>query len=219
VVSGGPAASVADNVVLGNQRAGVFMQGLAFTSRVERNLIGGNGASGLFLNMDLGVVANNHIVANGEWGLARTNRGDIAIQRNSIHDNGYLAIDAGLDFQTPNREPDTAAAPPNTPTLFSAHYDPVTNKTVVRGRLDSTKLDERTAFVVDLYASRPESGEGQAEQWIAQQAVAHDAEFTIEADGDYRGKRITATHTRARLILWDDTGYNTSEVSGGVLVP
>jgi len=215
--NGAPAASVTDNVILSNRRAGLFIQNGAYTW-VERNLIGGNAASGVFLDAILGVVAGNHILANGEWGLARTKRGDIAIQRNSIHDNGYLAIDAGLDFQTPNRQPDTADEPPNVPVLFSAHYDPTTNKIVIRGRLDSTSLDERTAFTIDLYASRAESGEGQAEQWIAQQAVTNNADFTIDADGDHRGKRITATHTRARRIYWDDTGYNTSELSSGVTV-
>ncbi|HYI13444.1 MAG TPA: NosD domain-containing protein [Thermoanaerobaculia bacterium] len=214
-----PTTSVKDNFIAGNRRAGIFVEN-TFQVWIERNLVSGNGASGMFLDATYGHAIENRVIANGEWGIARTKRGDLSITRNSIYANRHLAIDYGLDLETPNREDDHFDAPPNKPVLFSAQYDPVANKTVVRGRLDSVSLGGSVGgdeFVIEVYASRPESGEGQAEQWLGQQGVATHADFEIAVDGDHRGKRITATHTRRRRIFFDDFVRNTSELSGGVV--
>jgi hypothetical protein len=211
---------VTDNFIAGNRRAGVFVES-AFHSGIARNLISGNGASGIFLGNTSGSVTNNRVIANGEWGIARTyGGGDVVIRQNSIHDNRHPAIDAGLDFETPNATDSWTNRPPNKPVLFSAQYDPVANKTIVRGRLDSETLGGNPVpeeFLIDVYSSRAGSAAVQAEQWVAAQVVAGHGDFTIEVDGDYRGRQISATHTRNRRIFFDDFIRNTSELSNGVI--
>jgi|GEM_PF-5489289 len=158
---------------------------------IARNRITGNGGSGIYLDLHTdrngfgdADVTDNVIASNGEWGVARTFGCDIAIRQNSIHSNRYLGIDANLDLATSN-----------VPEIFSTLYDSARNKTTVRGRLDSVSMPGDW-FLVDLYAS---TEDGQAETWIASERLLEpDEEFTIETDGDLRGKWITATSTRTR---------------------
>jgi hypothetical protein len=221
---------VVDNVIADNQRAGIFADNIAFVA-IARNRITGNGASGIFVNpgnfsqLRTGVISENVISGNGEWGIARGPHGDVEIQRNSIFGNRFLGIDYGLDFETPNRADDRASEPgvPNKPVILSARYDPATNKTNVRVRLDSASGSVSWAYTIDLYASSGLSawGHPEAERWVGfhtfRQPAVHE-EVTIAVEGDLRGKFITGTNTRLHVVYWEDYVTDTSELSNAVRV-
>ena len=224
-VTGPGYLTIVDNVIADNRRAGIFANG---SSRVDivRNRVTGNGASGIFINGDnpwkfqAAVVEENVISGNAEWGIARTFASDSRIRRNSIFGNRYLAIDAGLDFETPNVPEDTAweTGIPNKPVLISAHYDPGTGKTRVHGRLDSETNAGISTFALDFYASDALSAAGQAEmqQWLdvhVLPAKGGHADFVAEIEGDLRGRLITATNTRWHIVGWDEHVFDTSEPS------
>lgn len=221
---------VIDNLIANNQRAGIFADNTAYVA-ISRNRITGNGASGIFVNpgsffqLGTGVIAENVISGNGEWGIARGRHGDLQIQRNSIFGNRFLGIDYGLDFETANRGDDRASEPgvPNKPVILSASYDAATDKTNVRVRLDSASHSLSWTYTIDLYASSGLSawGHPEAEQWVAshelRQPVVHQ-EVTIALEGDLRGKFITGTNTRVHVVYWDDYVTDTSELSNAVRV-
>jgi hypothetical protein len=169
------------------------------------------------------VVENNVISGNGEWGIARVPVGDVSIRQNAIFGNRYLGIDANLDGDTPNLPEDPAYGPgiPNKPVLISVHYDPSTNTTRVRGRLDSDTPGTLPLFTLDFYASPSLSAAGQAEaaQWLAELVLTEGhTDFEVDLDGDLRGKSITATNTRRHLANLEDFASDTSELSGAVQV-
>jgi parallel beta-helix repeat protein len=220
---------VSDNLITGNQRSGIFADRSAYLE-ILGNRVTANGASGIFLNpvhpyaFTAVVVEENVVSGNAEWGIARTPTGDARIQRNAIFGNRYFAIDAGLDFGTPNRADDVPweVGVPNKPVLFSAQYDPVTNTTRVRGRLDSSS-SALASFVIDVYVSSSLSGAGQAEaeRWAGSISLPENgghATFEMELEGDQRGRYITATNTRRHLVSFDDFAYDTSELSNVVMV-
>lgn len=199
-------SSVSRNVLAENRRAGLFVDRSHYVS-VTRNTIVRNGASGIFFNAgsreyDAGGadVAENTISGNAEWGIARTHNGEISLNRNAIFDNVHMALDVGLDLATPNRERDDLTSVPNKPVLFSAHFDANANKTIVRGRIDTIGV-VNAGTAIDLYASR--KGHGELEQWVASKSYpggdVHE-DFTIGIDADLRGRFITATSTRSRII-------------------
>ena len=84
----------------------------------------GNGASGIFVNVGdsnrsygSGADIEDNIIANnGEWGVCRTQNGEVSLYRNSIYGNTSAGIDIGLDNDTPNR-PNDAASAPNNPSI------------------------------------------------------------------------------------------------------
>lgn len=218
-------AAVTDNVVEKNRRAGLFFDRVHYVA-VLRNTIVQNGASGIFFNVgsrqfDAGgaEVRENTISRNSEWGIARTHTGDIHLNRNAIFANGLLAIDVGLDLETPNRERDDLTSVPNKPVLFSAHYDASADRTIVRGRLDTTHVAGSGGFQIDVYASTRDNRD--LEQWAGSLRIPatemHD-EFTIEVEGDLRGKFMTATSTRSRLVGFHTVRPDTSEASNPVRV-
>lgn len=225
-IAGQGYVNVSENVISGNRRAGVFADRSTYVE-ILRNRITGNGASGIFLNpvpeLSGGVVASNVVSGNGEWGIARTPTGDVRIYENAIFGNRYLGIDAGLDLETPNRPDDTPFAPgvPNKPVLLSAQYDPVTNKTHLRGRLRSV-APLYSGFRIDVYASSSLSaaGHAEAERWLVSFLLREhdgDSEFEVALDGDLRGKYITATNTRTHLGNFENFVEDTSELSAAIV--
>ncbi|HEX2059738.1 MAG TPA: right-handed parallel beta-helix repeat-containing protein, partial [Thermoanaerobaculia bacterium] len=218
-------ATVADNVIDGNRRAGIFADRFS-RADIVRNRVTRNGASGIFLNvanpwdLQAAVVEQNVISGNAQWGIARAFSGDVSIRRNAIFGNGALGIDIGLDLETPNAPSDPHFGPgvPNKPVLLSAVYDTAANKTRVRGRIDSDSLTSWTGFTLDFYAS---AAPGDAEQWLAALPLPHGGahtDFEIEVDGDLRGRFITATNTRMHIMFWDDPVFDTSELSAAIRV-
>jgi len=190
--------------------------------------IGGNGASGLFLNIGSrdqfaggADVIGNASVGNGEWAIARTNNGEIAVQRNAIALDRYQAIDVNLDFETPNRSFDDYSSLPNKPVLFSAQYNPSTGMTTGArtGRdAESRRLARR------LYASRflSYAGQASAEQWVGLHEFPGgnvSADFEVEIAGDLRGLYITAATTRAHTVGFLKPPGDVSAESHQVAVP
>jgi uncharacterized repeat protein (TIGR01451 family) len=205
--------NVTDNVISGNRRSGVFVEGVYYAN-ISRNRIGvgtdgsalGNGA-GIFLNLDSpfgsgsGADVLENVIANNDMAIARTRTGEILVSKNSVFDNIQQAIDVDLDAGTPNRENDTDV--PNGPVLFAATYDPVRNATIVRGRIDSSYYGNTHS--IEIYASSRLSvwGMPQAEQSVALEGIlTTHQDFEIVVPLDLRGKWITATHSAARFIGW-----------------
>jgi hypothetical protein len=222
-------ATVTDNVISGNVRAGIFTYLSNFVD-IRRNRVTGNGASGILLHLGqpgqtvrTGVVEDNVISGNGEWGIARVPIGDVIVRKNSIFGNRYLGIDSNLDGPTPNLADDQPYGPgiPNKPLLISAHYDPATGKTILRGRLDSHEPSPLPLFTLDFYASPALSAAGQAEaaHWLAELVTTEGhQDFEVELDGDLRGQYLTATNTRRHLANFEDFASDTSELSDAVRV-
>jgi len=202
--------SIVDNTITHNVRSGIYATGGVYVE-IARNNISTNVGSGIFL--DVGSrggfpggadVHENSIVDNGEWGIARTDRGEYGIQRNAIALNRYQAIDLNLDFETANRANDDYNGVPNKPVLFSAQYDPATGKTVVRGHIKSQNV-VGASIEIDVYASRflSDTGQASAEQWVGVRRFPGgdvDSDFTVELDGDMRGLSINAATTRTRIV-------------------
>lgn len=210
MVVGSDYVSIVDNTIRNNVRSGIYATGGVYVD-IARNNISTNGGSGIFLdagtrgNFPGGVdVIQNSIVDNGEWGIARTDRGEYGIQRNAIALNRYQAIDLNLDFETPNRAADDYSSVPNKPVLFSAQYDPATGKTVVRGHIRSQNV-VGASIEIDVYASRflSDVGQASAEQWVGVRRFPGgdvDSDFAIEVDGDLRGLYVNAATTRTRIV-------------------
>lgn len=214
IMDGTSFATVERNLISGNRRAGIFaIEGLY--AGISRNRIGvardgsplGNGASGIYV--DLGTreeysygadIEGNVIAYNGEWGIARTTSGEIAIRGNSIFGNAYSGIDTNLDFDTPN-VPDDRKIPPNRPQLLNAWFDAATGSTVVTGTLDSNP-DSFGTFEIELFSTSEATAHPQGEELVAVQPLgsAPHSEFEIRVAADLRGSFLTATSTRRHII-------------------
>jgi len=223
VVAKETAVHIANNVIRDHRRAGIFLEAV-WRTVVDGNTINGNGASGVFIDSRAGRypglitdarIMNNVIRNNREWGVCRTASGRVYVSRNEIADNYAHAIDIGLDLDTPNR-PDAKSGVPNKPILHSAHFDPSTGNTIVRGHLDPF------SGWLEVYASRGVSGAGhpQAERFIATTAfnVSAEGPFELQIPGDFRGQWITATASRDYVIDWGLSYFDTSEISRAVPV-
>lgn len=229
VVTKGISATITDNVIRENARAGIFADGGYFAD-IQRNVVVQNGATGIFIRpaanppyyLPAGAeVINNIVHDNGEWGIARTANGAVHITRNSIARNRFYGIDYGLDLRTPNA--------PNKPDLLSATYDAARGATVIRVRFNPAVrgLGSR----LDVYASDSLSvfGYPEADRPIADTFRTGDVELVVP--GDLRGQWITATGTPTvdLLFLRDDSmpaanatyrsaAYDTSELSDAIRV-
>jgi parallel beta-helix repeat protein len=222
VMALGMIPTIFGNVVGGNRRSGVFIWN-AIGAHVEDNHIGvgaddetplGNGASGIFIENESGnsLVARNTIANNGEFGVAIAGSRKPSVTANSIHDNGLLGIDIGLDL----------VVPANVPKLTAAKYDPVTNTTVISGRVDvgESGIGCCNSFSVNLYASNATNPRGlaQAERSIGsvQSPSGAHFDFTFVANGDLTGQWITAQTQRTFITDFDTQSFETTELSNPV---
>lgn len=235
---------VTGNLIGGNRRAGIFLEG-GFFSNIENNRIGvgtdgtplGNGA-GIYMSMGGTIfgtpgadVTDNVIAYNDGMAIARSRVGEIHVTHNSMFDNLQQGIDVDLDGPSPQRTDDLDV--PNAPVLFSASYDPVRDATIVRGRID-TDYFVAPARYLEVYASSRLSvwSTPQAEQTVADLVFLEDRhqDFEITVPGDLRGKWITATLNMRRILGFARSPRrvageqhhvglptNTSELSNGVM--
>jgi hypothetical protein len=232
-------ALIQNNVIAQNVRAGIFAdRGLLV--QVLNNQVVENGASGMFFNVGIrgfaiwgAQVYGNLIANNREWGITRTDRGYIGIQRNSIYGNVHPAIDLNLDFETPNRPFDDFSSIPNKPVLLSAFYDAAQNATIVTGRLDSSN-PFGSEIEIDFYANgQLNPPHYHAAAWVGVLQLGRgdvNREFTFAIPQNLKGQHIVATNTRSRNIgLARSPGVSsddhvssitrdTSELSNAVLV-
>jgi hypothetical protein len=211
--------TINDNIIRDQKRAGIFIDE-ATQVAIRDNVITGNGASGIFVNLRadgpyygipaFASIERNIIRDNGEWGIARTNHGLVGVVQNSIAGNRLYAIDVDLDLDHPAL-PSGSPLPP-TPHVVSATFDAVRQVTVVR-------VQSVVGLSVDLFASDAPGAGGypQAEQWLMSRYAQQD-ELEVELEGDLRGKWITATATQVHTPDWFFILPDTSEVSNAVPV-
>jgi hypothetical protein len=137
--------------------------------------------------------SGNVIAFNGEMGVAvAAGVAEVGIRNNRIWGNKLLGIDIGLDGPT------QSAGGVSMPSITFAHYDPVTQQTVIEGEIGytaSTFLSEVGLFAND--APDPTGlGEGQRPLGTAHVPMNQPNHFRFAVDGDLTGKFISATLTR-----------------------
>ena len=215
--------TIHDSVISGNTHSGIF--GLSGRLGVSRNRIGvkahsddplPNGNAGIYVGpggygSDIGANVfqaglnppdkwSNVIAFNGQMGVAvAAGVADVSIRQNRIWGNGGLGIDVGLDGPSPD-----GSVP--APVLTLAHYDPVTNQTVIEG--DAAKP---AGFFfnaqLDFFASDAPalSGAGEAQRPIGE-ANSAPGHFQFKVAGDLTGQFITVTATRVDFVGFDQVG-------------
>jgi hypothetical protein len=216
---------IASCVISGNTFSGIF--GLSGRLNIANNRIGvkantdeplPNGNSGVFIGTGgygsvVGgdpfpglhdfEVGGNVIAFNGETGVAvASGVKDVAVRNNRIWSNKLLGIDVGLDGPTTSAS-GTFGDPVNTPVLTLAHFDPVSNKTIIEGVVPDTKNIAVTGLNINIYASdaADPSGYGEGQRSIGSLFVAGpDTHFQLAVDGDLTGQWITATNTRTHYV-------------------
>lgn len=187
------------NLVSGNGRSGIFLaSGGNFA--IDGNRIGTkatgaeplpNGASGIYFGnaAGCGVVSDNVIAYNQDFGVAAESARNVAIQRNSVKANGLLGIDFGLDGESSDSL-SVYGVGVSRPELESARYDDMSDTTVIRGRFGLKRFPSPQA---DLYANS--SSNAQGETWLGQVSENTNGEFVFVYPGSLLNKYITATTT------------------------
>ena len=216
VIESGGAWSIHGNVISGNRRSGVFLS-VGPNSKIANNRIGfrahqdlplGNGGSGVFIGpgawgTDLD---NNYVTYNRENGIAVAAE-YVRIGFNSIHANGLLGIDVGVDG------PGGGITDP--PRITSAIYDPQLKHTIVEGvgtRVGSFGPDEVHIYANDA-CDRTGRGEGQYTLGRASGLDFQSTKFRFLYPADLTGKFISAT-TLVRTCMGCFLGASSIESSG-----
>jgi len=207
--------SVGASAIRDNRRSGIFV-GSADRTSISASTISGNGASGVFIGAPHADLEVNVIANNGDFGIAIPKSVIlVTLYDNSIHNNGILGIDRGLDFRSIN-DP----AVPNAPTITDATYDAASNTTVVTVRWDPTP-EQVIAFGhiprLFLYDNTTVGGYGkpEAEHHLVDQTMGPNPTI-VRVPGDLRGKVLTAYVSVYRF--GDDAYPDSSELSDGTTV-
>jgi CSLREA domain-containing protein len=225
----GDVVTVNDNLISANSQSGILIAIGTHDHVIERNKIGtkidgidplGNAVAGVFVdgaydNRIGGAGAGNTIAFNGGAGvelvslplepnLDQGNR----ITANSIHSNGALGIDLGIDGVTANDAGDGdfgANDLQNYPILAGAVFSGGT--VTVSGSLDSGP----GLFTIEFFASYAidPSGHGEGEIYLGSTSVAANVPFSVPLPYP-GGSFVSATAT--------DAGDSTSEFSTEVEV-
>jgi hypothetical protein len=218
---------VGGNEIGNNRRSGIFLGG--GVADIRDNVIGvtrdgafaPNGASGIYVNLFSANIEKNVIANNQHFGIAVSALSpSIHMRENLIYANGQTAIDYGLDLETPNGDDgggtDVRRPMLNHPVLIDAHYDAVTNKTMVRGHYESKRAT--TDVVIEFFASPSLSvtGHAEARQFLGKLKIfsQHDYEFAFDGDLTSQWIAATATFEDSLSIVRDAT----SELSGPIRV-
>ncbi|HEV8434055.1 MAG TPA: right-handed parallel beta-helix repeat-containing protein, partial [Thermoanaerobaculia bacterium] len=198
------ATTVANNLISGNHRSGIWM-GVAADNAIVGNTIGidihhqplGNGASGIFLgpNASRVGITGNYIAFNHDFGIAIDRRAFATqIAPNSIFANGQPGIDIGLDGPTADSE--TVQAP----VVLSAEYRPAIDRTVIV--LSSSEPGSTSPLyrpMMTIYASDAPhpSGYGDGQYLLGNfEFDGTQGNVVFAAQGNWSGKWISATVTR-----------------------
>jgi hypothetical protein len=213
----GGTTAAARNVVSGNAASGIAIIDGSSGTDLSGNYIGidktGAGAvpnayngisirGGANQNTIGGAGAGNVIAHNGSAGVAVYDGASNAIRRNSIFSNGGLGIDLGGDGVTLNNC--CGHAGPNSfqnfPVLKNANTDPVTNKVVVVGSIDTpnptTVTIEFFANAVPTPGADP-SGYGEGATFLGTVTPKANGKFTAMLPLVPAGTVISATATDA----------------------
>ncbi len=224
--------TISANVIGGNGRSGIYVDS-GINDIITGNRIGvraqddgplPNGRSGVFLNRFGGAssVDDNVIAHNGQFGVSTggVDTTSIDILRNRIWDNGILGIDVGLDGPT------AAGAP----LLHTAAFDPATGKTTITGSLPTIENIQGLSLEFFSNDALDAGGHGEGQNRVSgvfAPPTSDPTTFSFQADGDLRGKYVTATATALRFFGFARIGpeFNsggvstqTSEFSAALLV-
>jgi hypothetical protein len=209
----GSRGTVNGNVISGNRASGVWLwSGTMFLVHNRIGVAGDgisampNGASGVFVgpgvqNAD---IFQNIIANHPQMGVAAA-RGarEVEIRENSMHNNGGLGIDWGLDGVSPQTEDQGSDKPSNPPVLLSAVYDAAADKTLVTMTVNTRSLSPGAGHIVtiDIYSNGTSDGDG--ESWLFSD-FAHEKEgrpLTLAVPGNHTGRWLNATSTRSYQIF------------------
>lgn len=225
VTIAGHGVEVANNVISGNFRSGVFS--LSGSGTIHDNLIGlaadgvtplPNGASGIFGGPSATLsIENNAIAYNAHFGIGilRAEEGSVLLRTsvvaraNLIFGNAIAAIDQGLDGPG-------SSTPAPAPVITSATYDPVTDSTVIRGSIVRRSDNGFYSYTVHLHASASPSpsGFGDGEQYLGAMPVAGTT-FTFRMKGKLTGRFISA-HL-VRFWNWAELSETVTSEFGNVV--
>jgi hypothetical protein len=226
---------IQNNVISGNGRSAVFVD--SGVVRVLDNRIGvspsgaplGNGASGIYYGQPNGdgylvkEVRGNIIAYNRDFGVAAVKPAGIVVRENSIHDNGGLAFDIGLDGPTPTPKSSVSAGGlVERPLVTSAHYDATAGETIIDLGLDATvPAASISTYTLYVFATPHlnRAGFAEGETFLSKVTLAHNADAAeVRVHGDLRGQYITAL--TERFVDFGDLQLTaSSELSDGVRVP
>jgi hypothetical protein len=224
----GGTATGSRNIISGNNRDGVLMEGPETDSVVQGNFIGtdvtganalGNATDGVVItgavNSSIGgtVAGEGNVIAhNGAVGVELDGGVNNAILGNSIFDNAGLGIDLGGDGVTPNDDGDAddgANHLQNFPVLHSvSNSGGMTN---IAGTLNS--IPNKT-YRIEFFASETvdPSGNGEGQIFLGSTNPTTDASGNVSFNVSFpqiaAGQRVTATAT--------DPDGNTSEFSAAI---
>lgn len=211
-VNGGESL-VFDNVLSDNLRAGGFF----WTSqevRARRNVVTGNGASGLFFHKPavsrIASYAEDNVLAfNAQAGLALSLTADGHFAQNTFRANAGLPIDVGLDGDTRDTRSGlpTQGGRVGAPTLTSARFDGTA--TVITGHIAPRHTAALIGERVYIYAGDEVVAvlPGQSRQLFA------DLTFTAHIPVDLRGQPLRAASFAWYVYNWDDFARANSELS------
>lgn len=226
---------VADSVISGNRRSGVFFMGTEGTGpSIRNNRIGvaahddtpiGNGASGIFIGNFFGYYANptieGNVIANNEhFGIALAPNAPMIVLANTVRNNGGGGIDIGLDGPTesapgvPAVEGGVVAAP----VIVSAVY--ANGVTTIKGYTAQRGISDRRQVLLYANTTLEPGGFAEGEQFLGKTPVQfrEDTSFTFVYPGDLRGKYINGTVFAVTHWGWDEYTYTTSEFGRALAV-
>jgi hypothetical protein len=222
-------ASIENNVISGNARTGVYVDN--GPTGLTGNRIGisptnaplGNGASGVFFwspTFDGRVLQGNVIAWNGQFGISSLAPGGLVVRENSMHDNGGMSIDIGLDGPTPTPEHGGPEGFIERPMVVSARYDEAAGDTVINLTLRAAPFGgELTSYTYYVFTTTHLNRAGFAEgETFLTKLAAMSGSTEVRVHADLRGNYITALAERF-VNFGFDQNTSSSELSDGVKVP
>jgi parallel beta-helix repeat protein len=211
----------AGNIILGRQFAidldntGFTIQGntIGLPSRPNNIGIRLENVSAGTIGGDVAGAANTIANNNGRAIVLGANTSSVTIRRNSIHNNGGLAIDLKNDNAVTANDPlDVDAGVQNFPLLLSADST-AGNATSVMGLINTSAS---TPLVIDFYAA--DMANNEARTWLGSKTILTDnaggATFTHNLPFVFGNKYIVATATNIAAF----PAGSTSELSPSVQV-
>jgi len=142
------------------------------------------------------------------------------VRENSMHDNGGMSIDIGLDGPSPSPATGRYDGLVERPEVTSARYDEATGDTIIVLGLHAASIPAaRTAYTLYVYGTTHlnRAGFAEGETFLRKVATAN-ASTQVRVHADLRGHYITAL--TERLIDYGDLQLTgSSELCLGVKVP
>ncbi len=215
---GNGVAHVANNVIRGNTRSGIFaLRALDIVG----NRITGNGASGVYLALT-GTVEGNTIADNHEFGIGTGKAYGTLVGENSIFGNGGMSLDIGMDGPSKPFDPIRVAG---TPQVTDAFFDG--KQTVIKLHVDEKSspnaqpsFNAVTVVITVWIFETPRlnrAGFAEAEHFLGK-VVVDGVDATLSVPSDLRGHYITAIARRSADYFREAQFVAGSEPAAGLQV-